>query len=228
MNCAAQFLQAQRFTGEIIVIDDGSVDNTVRAAEDVMLPESICRTVLRLDRHQGKGAAVRSGVMASHSDYVLFADAGLTVPFDNALKGLSLLGAGTCELAFGSRRLPGSIIRKRQDWDRKLAASAFRIVTRLILGIPSSLTDTQCGFKLFRGDVARRMFQQCMTAGFLFDVEIILRALREGYRILEFPVEWTCDRDSRIGIRSSAGKVIGEILRIRSLRLTQQGFCRSI
>jgi hypothetical protein len=88
------------------------------------------------------------------------------------------------------------------------------------LRIPARLTDTQCGFKLYRGDVARRLYSECATDGFMFDIEIILRALHHGFRIAEFPVEWTCDRDSRLGIRRSGRSVLRDLHRLRQTLVT--------
>jgi dolichyl-phosphate beta-glucosyltransferase len=149
----------------------------------------------------------------------MFADSGMTVPYDNALKGLRLLQEGICDLAHGSRELPGSVIVRDKDPDRKLLSALFRKITFSWLRIPGELTDTQCGFKLYRGDVARRLYASCETDGFLFDIEIILRALNEGLRIREFPIEWSCDRDSRLGLRRNAGEILRDLVRLKSLSL---------
>jgi dolichyl-phosphate beta-glucosyltransferase len=145
----------------------------------------------------------------------MFADSGLTVPFENALGGLRILMDGTCDIAHGSRRLPGSVIRRRQDWDRKLISQLFHWIAKHSLRLPRHLTDTQCGFKIYRGDVARSLYNECMTAGFLFDVEIIIRASAHRYRIAEFPVEWSCDRDSRLTLRHSSREILRDLVRIR-------------
>ena len=81
--------------------------------------------------------------------------------------------------------------------------------------IPAGLTDTQCGFKIYRGDVGREIYNQCITDGFMFDVETILRAVKLGYRIEEFPIEWTCDPDSRITPARDIGLILGELSRIK-------------
>jgi dolichyl-phosphate beta-glucosyltransferase len=221
VEAAAEFLVAGPIPGEVIVSDDGSSDETVRRAEQAGGPSSVSRLVIKNNGHRGKGFAVRSGVLASKGEYVMFADSGLTVPFDNALRGLHMLQEGTAELAHGSRELPGSVIRKDRDWDRKVISRVFRAVMTSWMHVPPSLTDTQCGFKIYRGDVARQLYAECGTDGFMFDIEIILRALRRGYRIAEFPVEWTCDRDSRLGIRRSSKEILDELLRIRR-ELTKQ------
>jgi len=216
---AAAFLSSRALPGEIIVADDGSSDGTVRAAREAPPPEGIRYTVIPAAKHRGKGAAVRSGILASRGEYVMFADSGMTVPYDNALKGLRLLQEGSCDLAHGSRELPGSVIVRDKDPDRKLLSALFRKITFSWLRIPGELTDTQCGFKLYRGDVARRLYASCETDGFLFDVEIILRALNEGLRIREFPIEWSCDRDSRLGLRRNAGEILRDLIRLKRLGL---------
>lgn len=214
---AAAFLASHAIAGEIIVSDDGSSDGTLRAARDITLPPGILFSVISGVAHRGKGAAVRNGILASHGEFVMFADSGLTVPFDNALRGLRLLKGGTCDLAHGSRELRESVIVREKDRDRKILSSLFRQLVKRWLRVPASLTDTQCGFKLYKGDVARRLYASCETAGFMFDVEIILRALHEGLTIREFPVQWSCDRDSRLGLRRNTLEILRDAVRLRKL-----------
>jgi dolichyl-phosphate beta-glucosyltransferase len=216
---ASAFLSSHGLAGEIIVSDDGSGDGTVRAAQAAAHGTPIPVSVLTSEVHRGKGAAVRSGVLASRGEYVMFADSGMTVPYDNALRGLRLLRDGSCHLAHGSRHLPESKIVRDRDSDRKAVSSLFRTVAALWLGLPHTLSDTQCGFKMYRGEVARRLYAASTTDGFLFDLEIILRALREGLSIREFPVEWSCDRDSRIGLRRNALEVLRDLVRLRPLKV---------
>jgi len=85
------------------------------------------------------------------------------------------------------------------------------------MGIPAEFTDTQCGFKMYKGDVARHLYAEAVTDGFTFDIEIIMRAQREGYRIKEFPIDWTCDRDSRLSPTRSSWRVLSELLTIRRI-----------
>jgi dolichyl-phosphate beta-glucosyltransferase len=220
VQAAAAFLISHEIAGEVLIADDGSSDRTGELAEQVEIPASVHRVVFRSEAHRGKGAAIRSGILSSQGEYVLFADSGLTVPFENALTGLRLLREGTAELAHGSRELPGCVIHRDRDWDRKLISRLFHGLVLHWLRIPPHLTDTQCGFKLYRGDVARQLYAECTTDGFMFDIEIILRALQHGFRIVEFPVEWTCDRDSRLGIRRSAMSVFRDLLRLRRILVT--------
>ena len=81
--------------------------------------------------------------------------------------------------------------------------------------IPPELTDTQCGFKIYKGDIARHLYSECITDGFMFDIEIIIRAQKEGYRIKEFPINWSCDRDSRLSPTRSWWRVLSELMTIK-------------
>lgn len=215
IRTAAEFLRSHDMIGEIIVVDDGSTDNTAGCARETPVPAGVELVVMTHPSRCGKGCAIRTGMLASRGTYVMFADSGLTVPFADALNGLNLLQEGRCDLAHGSRRLPGSVIHKGHDWDRKLISLIFhRWITRW-MHLPPELTDTQCGFKIYRGDAARALYGECIARGFMFDIEIILRARQQGYRILEFPITWTCDRDSRLGIARNGQAVVQELLRIR-------------
>ncbi len=215
ITAAAGFLAAHMSGGEIIVADDGSQDGTAEAALATLMPPGVDLRVLRSAGHRGKGFALRSGMAASQGRYVMFADSGLTTPYDNALRGLDLISSGRCELAHGSRRLPDSVVRIPQHRDRKISSALFRLVLRLVLPIPKELTDTQCGFKVYRGDVARMVSSKCIADGFMFDVEMILRARRHGFRICEFPIDWSCDRDSRLTFPRSAWPILQEIFSVR-------------
>ncbi|MBN1509017.1 MAG: glycosyltransferase [Sedimentisphaerales bacterium] len=214
-EAAAAFLQANRLTGEVIVVDDGSSDNTAEAARAVRVPEAIRLNVIRHEQHRGKGYAVRTGMMASSGKYAMFADCGLCIPYIDALKGLAMLRNGTCEIAHGSRRHAASNILQAQPWHRRVLSQAFKSTVRALMRVPRELTDTQCGFKLYRGDVARDLYKSCITDGFMFDIEIILRAAKKGYRIGEFPVQWACDLDSRLSVTRTPWPVLWDLHRIR-------------
>lgn len=214
---AGLFLYDNDLEGEIIVVDDGSTDGTGDAAVRATLMPGIPLTVITLQHHAGKGAAVRAGIMKSEGTYVMFADSGLTVPFADVLSGLALLRTGRYQLAHGSRWLPESRIDKPQDPWRRTLSRLVRWILLRTLHLPRGLTDTQCGFKVYAGDVARTLFSRCTTEHFLFDVEVLVMAMKHGYRVAEFPVSWSCDKDSRLNVRSHAMEVINDLLAIRRL-----------
>jgi dolichyl-phosphate beta-glucosyltransferase len=201
--------------GEIIVVDDSSQDDTAEVAKKVDVPSEVRREVIRYEPHRGKGYAVRTGMKATTGRYVMFADCGLCIPYGNALQGLEMLGQDQCDIAHGSRRLIESDILRDQPWYRRMFSRTFKSVVRLLLGVPRRLTDTQCGFKMYKGDVARALYSECVADGFMFDIEIILRAIRKGYRIREFPVEWACDLDSRLSVTRTPWPVLVELLELK-------------
>jgi dolichyl-phosphate beta-glucosyltransferase len=215
IEAAAAFLQANQLAGEVIIVDDGSRDATAEAAQAVRPPAPVRLNVIRYEQHHGKGFAVRTGMNVSSGQYAMFADCGLCVPYSDALKGLEMLRTGVCDIAHGSRRHIASDILQAQPWYRRMLSRTFKSTVRMMLRVPRELTDTQCGFKMYRGDVARELYRQCTTDGFMFDIEIILRAVKKGYRIGEFPVAWTCDPDSRLSVSRTPWPVLAELLALR-------------
>jgi dolichyl-phosphate beta-glucosyltransferase len=217
VESACEFLKKNDFEGEIIVSDDGSSDTT---ADEAQKAADKCQgqvkiVVIRNQQHHGKGYAVRSGIIRTTGDYVMFADSGGCVPFDNAIRGLNMLTSGQCEIAHGSRSLTGGSIKTDHGLYRHICSELFHIFAVRVMTIPAELTDTQCGFKIYRGDVARILYGQCQTDGFMFDIEIIRRAINQHYKIAEFPIDWSCDIDSRLSPAKSFWRIFSELLKIR-------------
>jgi len=212
---AAEFLVRSGGRGEVIVVDDGSSDGTSGAAAAPAIPAEVERRILRLEKNSGKGAAVRHGVLHSRGRVVIYADSGTCIPYSCALPVIEKIAAGKLDLALASRRLKDTVIRRKQPLRRRIAGRIFRRAAILVAGLPSWITDSQCGFKVYRGEIARELFSGLTASGFLFEVEIILRALGRGLRVEEFPVEWTCDLDSRLQPSRQAKTVIKELFRVR-------------
>jgi glycosyltransferase involved in cell wall biosynthesis len=212
IRAANDFFIAHRLKGEILIIDDGSEDETLlkaqQAGDKVITPVR----VLRVEPQRGKGFAVRTGMLASQSAFVMFADSGLCVPFIYALRGMQLIQSGKCDIAHGSRKLEESVIHRPQPWHRRIISRVMRLIFIYGLGIPR-LSDTQCGFKIYRGEIANTLYGSSRCNGFLFDIEIIVLAQQKGYRIAEFPLEWTADLDSRLSAIKSFKKVLKELIR---------------
>lgn len=215
IEAASAFLQTNNLKGEIIVVDDGSRDATTEAARSIQVSPEIEVKVLHQERNRGKGFAVRTGIRQTRGRYVMFTDSGCCVPFQDILRGLELLKSGACDIAHGSRKLQQSKIKRQQGLRRRFYSRIFRWAMICSMKIPSNITDSQCGFKVYRGDTARLLYGQCISDGFMFDVEIILRARKQGLRIKEFPIEWTCDSDSRLYLAKNMRSILSELINIK-------------
>jgi glycosyltransferase involved in cell wall biosynthesis len=179
-------LSAQESAGpvEVIVVDNASTDATAqlaRSASTVAMPVQVISCGVR-----GKGAAVRAGIAHSTADVVGFMDADCATDLSALVEGKRLLSAGA-DVAIASRAVEGSVTTERHSRVRALGATLYRRCTRQIA---PGIADTQCGFKLFRGDLAREVFASTKADGFSFDVEVLGRAQRHGARIVEFPAVW--------------------------------------
>jgi dolichyl-phosphate beta-glucosyltransferase len=212
------FLSLQKLSGEIIVVDDGSKDGTSKKASDLIGKILNPLIILSNERNYGKGYSIKRGILAAKSEFIAYCDAGATVPLANLLTGLNMLIADECDIAHGSRMLPNSVIKISQEKDRKISSAIIRCLTTKLLGVPNWLSDTQCGFKIYKADAAKQLFTRLNVDGFMFEVEIILRALKNGYHIKEFPVEWHCDRDSRITFLNTPWRVLYDIARIKIMK----------
>ena len=217
VKAAADFLHRSDFSGEVIVVDDGSSDATAREARETDIPASVKLHVIRYAVNRGKGYAVQAGVNHSTGEYVMFADAGLCVPFDNALRGINLIRSGQCDIAHGSRVRRYGQFGQPKPLTRLVLSAALRLGLVLFMGLRDGITDTQCGFKIYRGNVARSLYAELFTEGFGFDVEILLRALKRGYTVKEFPVDWVTDLDTRIRVGKHAFSILGDLFKMRRI-----------
>ena len=215
IESASRFLAEYIPNSEILVVDDGSVDQTCERARQAHCYAPVILKVIENSSHHGKGYALRTGFTASHGEWVMFADSGNNVPWNNVLKGLELLRIGKADIAHGSRHLRESEIIIDQNMRRKISSFIFRHLMRWTLAMPKALTDSQCGFKIYRGDIARKLYTQAQSNGFMIDIEIILLALQNDLQICEFPIQWRCDPDTRLSLIKHFSLVFHEWKNIR-------------
>ena len=196
---------------EVIVVDDGSTDDTAERARSVAREERLEVRVMSYAGNRGKGAAIRTGVLDSRGETVLISDTDLSTPLEEWSKLAAELP--THPIAIGSRALQQDLVRKRQAFYRVLLGRAGNLVIRLF-AVPG-IRDTQCGFKLFRGDVARALFSEARVDRFAWDVEILYLAQRRGLSIAEVPVLWFNSPESKVRVVRDAVQTLWDVLRIR-------------
>lgn len=200
---------------ELIVVDDGSTDNTAAAAKE-LLSAAVGRvrtSVLTYQSNLGKGRAVRLGLLASRGEVALFSDADLSTPITETPKLIEPILKGDCDLAFGSRAIDRSLIGVHQSWRREQGGRIFNLAVRLATGLP--FWDTQCGFKAFHMSVCRPIIESATVDRFGFDVELLYVAYRAGLRLREIPVRWDHNEGSKVNLASDSLKMLSEVALIR-------------
>lgn len=205
-----RYLEQRGIDFELLLVDDGSSDGTGRLIESLQDRDPRIRA-LRLLSHRGKGRAVAEGVRASGGRLVLVSDADFSASIEELPKLERALAEGA-DVAFGSRAAPGAR-EVDQPLYRRLMGKAFnRLVQALLL---PGVRDTQCGFKLFRGEVARELFGSLETDGFAYDVEVLLRARQAGHHLSEVPVRWLNSDSTRVDPWRHPTEMLRDLLRLR-------------
>jgi glycosyltransferase involved in cell wall biosynthesis len=167
---------------EVVVVDDGSTDDTVQVARDAGV------RVLQNPGNRGKGYSVKHGMLEAKGEWALFTDADLSSPIGEVEKLWSALVREPAQVAVGSRAVDRSLVGVHQPWLREAVGRVFNAAMRLVTGLP--FKDTQCGFKLFQTSAGREVFSRQQLDGFGFDVEVLFIAKQLGFRSLEVPVRW--------------------------------------
>ena len=207
-----EYCNKQGIDYEIFVVDDGSTDSTHKIAKD-LIKDIPCLKVISYVANKGKGYALRQGVLASRGDVILVTDADLSTPIEELSKLLPLIHNHKCDVAIGSRALALSEIIKKQPWWRQSMGRFFnKLVKTLIL---EDFSDTQCGFKLFRGDIARSLFKEAKINRFAYDVEILAIARKKGRTILEVPIRWINSPESKVNPVQDSLQMFRDLLKIR-------------
>jgi glycosyltransferase involved in cell wall biosynthesis len=192
---------------EVLVVDDGSTDRTRQLLEAAEAENERLHPVFPYDRNRGKGAAFAAGVLRAKGDYVLLADVDLSTPLGELGKLTAAIEAGA-DVAIGSRAVVGAVV-ERGPVHRKVTGNIFNGAVRLLTGL--RVRDTQNGFKLFPTEAVKRHAAQQTCPGFAFDVELLMRADREGLRIAEVPILYTHDLRSSVRVASASSRMLREV-----------------
>jgi dolichyl-phosphate beta-glucosyltransferase len=211
------FIAASNLNAEIIVVDDGSSDDTAEIARKSLaefLPDRA--NVIRYEQNRGKGFAVKTGLEAVRSDIALFTDADLSTPIEEMPKLVDPIRRGECDVAFGSRALDRSLIGTHQPWRREQGGKVMNLVIRKMSGL--AFADTQCGFKAFSMPAFRPLLDLMTIDRFGFDVEFLFVANHRGLKLCEIPVRWNDVAGSKVSVVRDTRRMFSELNQIRTNR----------
>lgn len=202
------FLKKKNWDYEIIVVDDGSKDNTADIVRSFINNRI---KLLKNKKNMGKGFTVKHGVLKAKKDYILFSDADLSTPIEELERFDKVKHA--YDIVIGSRRVKGSKIPVKQPFYRRWPGAIFPFIVSIL--VLRGIKDTQCGFKMFRREVAHELFPRQTLNGFSFDAEILYLAQKRGYKIKEMPVVWVNALDSKLNAMTDSYRMLVELLKIK-------------
>ncbi|MBN1596052.1 glycosyltransferase family 2 protein [candidate division FCPU426 bacterium] len=211
LDIITRYLQEQKPRSEIIVVSDGSVDQTVAVVRRHQ-GRGVPVRLLVNKSNRGKGAAIRRGVAAARGEWILFSDADLSTPIAE-LKKLEKAAQTGAEIMIASRAVRGADIIHRQPIYREFMGKTFNLLVQLLV-LPG-LHDTQCGFKLFRRAPARKIFARLTIPGFGFDAEVLFLARKFKVKISEVPVCWKNVLESKVSPLRHSAQMLMDLFRIR-------------
>jgi len=212
LHAVEDFFNSRNLSREILVVDDGSQDDTFQIAQS--LQDRITGLkILCNDQNRGKGFSVRHGMLKAIGELALMMDADQSSPMEELDKLLPSVRDGHSDIAIGSRALKNSEIVVHQPFYREPLGYLYNDLIQFLL--LKGIEDTQCGFKLFRREVARDVFSRGKLVGFAFDVEVLFIARKLGYRIAEIPIRWRNDPDTKIKLLRHGSNMLADLLRIR-------------
>lgn len=208
------YLEREKLSAELIVVDDGSKDNTAAVAETAALEFPDFPTkVIRYETNRGKGYAVKVGLQAARADVAIFSDADLSTPIEELPKLIKPIQAGEFDVTFGSRALDRTLIGTHQPWRREQGGKVMNLIIRIMSGL--SFADTQCGFKAFNMKSFRPLLEVMTIDRFGFDVEFLFVAAYHKLRLKEIPVRWNNVEGSKVSVVRDTRRMFSELNQIR-------------
>jgi dolichyl-phosphate beta-glucosyltransferase len=206
------YIEESKWAAEIIVVNDGSRDATAAVVKEAAQRSPIVR-LIENPGNRGKGYSVRNGMLNASGQFLLFTDADLSSPIEEAPKLFGPIESGAADVAIGSRYLQRELQTRKQPMHRRMLGRTFNLALRLILGL--SYVDTQCGFKAFNRKAVHAVFPNMRIERWGFDPEILFLAKRYGLRVVEVPVSWAHDHRSKINPFRDGTRMFGELMRVR-------------
>lgn len=211
LRAISDHFAAAPYTVELLVVDDGSSDDTEAVVRALAPSLALPLRLLRYAPNRGKGFALKVGFAASRGDRVLFSDADLSTPITEADRLLAELDRGF-DVVIGSRKRAKAQIEVHQPWLRETLGKGFTMLVRLLV---ADVTDATCGFKAYRGDVGRDLFSRMRVFDWSFDAEMLWIAARRGLRLAEVPVRWSDQAGTKVDLRRDVLRSLQGIARIR-------------
>lgn len=208
-----EYLDAQSYESEVLVVNDGSSDRTAETVRQFATGRNGQLRLIENPGNRGKGYAVRNGMLQASGEIILFYDADLATPTSEIIKVIEPIAEDRYDVVFGSRALKHELIGVHQSFLRELRGRGGNLLLRLLLGL--DFKDTQCGFKAFRRQAVRDIFAVQRIDGFGFDPEVLFIGQRHGWRLLETPVRWNHVEGSTVTLFATTVKVLLEVLTIR-------------
>jgi dolichyl-phosphate beta-glucosyltransferase len=214
LEAVYSYLNIQKFEYEVIVVDDGSSDNTKQHAIESLLYQSGRLRLIVNDNNKGKGFSIKRGILESKGELVLFSDADLSTPIQEIEKLIDAVSSGY-DIAIASRSMKGACVKVHQPVYREFMGRFFnRIVQAFVL---KGIIDTQCGFKLFKSTPAKEIARSMLIDGFSFDVEMLYIARQRGFSIKEVPVVWINSPASKVNFFKDSFNIFKDVLSIKRL-----------
>lgn len=211
LRTVSRYFETQPYAVELLVVDDGSQDDTFGLIQKLASKLAVPVRALRYVPNRGKGYALKVGFAHATGERILFSDADLSTPIEETAALLEALAAG-CDVAIGSRKLPTARVRVRQPWYRERMGKAFTwIVSRFL----TEVSDVTCGFKLYRAEVGQELFGLLRIYGWAFDAELLFLADRKGLWVQEIPVEWVDQSGTKVRLFRDAWSSFWGLVRIR-------------